>query len=168
MGFYEVISTRLMMKAELMAHLKEHPEYFEEAVQLGLSLTDPFNWRAVWALREAYGKGNIKLLPYLDEIIDTLPKTKEGHQREWLKTVMAYPLNEEQEGKMFDICLTLWEQPGKAPAIRHSAFIFLARVIKKYPELWNELAPITDEEYLDSLTPGVRHSVEKLLATLRR
>ncbi len=89
-------------------------------------------------------------------------KKKDGHQRELLKILYRMELSEEQEGIVFDLCMNVWEQVGKAPSVRHNAFRMISRIASKYPGLSNEIAMITQEHYLETLSPGVRRSVMKM------
>ena len=163
--FREVISVR-HSKETLIAHLQQHPEQFEEALEFALSTNEPMAWRAVWILRESHPKGDPRLIPHLDRILAHLPNTEGGVEREWVKTIALFTLNDEQEGVFFDACFEIWGQIGNKPGNRHAAFMQLAKLIKKYPELMHELQIVTQIEYLETLSPGVRSSVNKLLAKL--
>ncbi|HET56230.1 MAG TPA: hypothetical protein ENN33_13585 [Ignavibacteria bacterium] len=54
----------------------------------------------------------------IDKILTVLPSKQDGHQRELIKILLQMKLNEEQEGKLFNICMTLWEGLDKKPSIR--------------------------------------------------
>jgi hypothetical protein len=72
-------------------------------------------------------------------------------------------LNEEQQGYLFDICVSLWEQVEKKPSVRFTAFRFINKTAYLHPELYNELQLLTEEKYMSSLSPAVHKSILKML-----
>ena len=75
-------------------------------------------------------------------------------------------LNDEQEGRLFDICVSLWEKIGKVPSIRYTAFRFIIQTAKKYPELSSEINYLTEDQFLETLSPGVKRGVAKMINEL--
>jgi len=75
-------------------------------------------------------------------------------------------LNEDYEGYLFNLCLNVWEQIDKAPAVRVNALKFIVKIAKKYPDLAKEISFLTADHYLESLSPGARHSVSKMMRDL--
>ena len=67
---------------------------------------------------------------------------------------------------MFDICMNIWEKVSKPPSERVNAFLYIAKVVDKYPELIPEVAYITQEQYTETLSPGIRKSYERLVQKL--
>jgi hypothetical protein len=84
------------------------------------------------------------------------------HQREFLKILLRMELNNKQEGKLFDICMTIWEDINKSPSVRILAFSTLVSLTKKYPELISEIEFLTQSHYIETLSPGIRHSFERM------
>ena len=72
-------------------------------------------------------------------------------------------ISEKHEGQIFDICIKIWKQINKAPSVRMNALKFLVKIAKKYPELFEEISIVTQNHYLESLSPGVKHSIKKLI-----
>ena len=72
-------------------------------------------------------------------------------------------ISEKYEGEIFDICMNLWEQISKNPSVRMTAFKFILKISKKHPELLEEISFLTQEQYLESLSPGVKRSIEKMM-----
>jgi len=92
-----------------------------------------------------------------------LPTKNEGHQRELLKILLQMDLTENQESFLFDVCMTIWEQVNSSPSIRHNAFRYIVKMAKKYPELSNEISVLTQNRYMETLSPGARKSVYKMV-----
>jgi hypothetical protein len=75
-------------------------------------------------------------------------------------------LTEDHEGILFNICMNLWEQIDKKPSIRFTALKFIVKIAEKHPELSDEITFLTQNHYLESLSPGIKHSVFKMMKEL--
>jgi hypothetical protein len=67
---------------------------------------------------------------------------------------------------LFDICAGIWEKINKKPSVRHNAFRMLVKIAKKHPVLTKEVALLTQNQYLESMSPGVQRSILKMLEEL--
>jgi len=150
-------------KEEMISFMAAHPEQFEEAVSLALSDTQPLAWRAAWLLHDCMEGNDIRIRIHISDIVAAIPDRQDGHQRELLKILLRMELGEEHEGRLFDICMSVWEHPAKQPSVRITAFRYIIHMAKKYPELANEIAGLTQDWHLESLSPGVRRSVSRIL-----
>ena len=150
-------------KDGMISFMAAHPEYFDEAVELAISDKQPYSWRAAWLLFDCMEENDRRIRKYLKGIIGSITEREDGHQRELLKILLRMELNEEQEGLLFDFCAGLWENISKTPSVRLTAFKFIAKMAAKYPELSNEIAGLTQDRYLDSLSPGVKRSISRML-----
>jgi len=153
-------------KTAMVRYMAEHPEDFEEAIHLAVIDKPPYSWRAAWLLWSCMEKNDRRVQPYVNTIIDILPLRTDNLQRELFKILFNMELNEESEGRLFHLCLVEWEQIHKKPSVRLNAFQLIIKIARKYPELSNEIELLTQEQYTDSLSPGVRHSISRLLKTI--
>lgn len=76
-------------------------------------------------------------------------------------------IKEKHEGKLFDVCIGLWEWINKQPSVRITVLKFILKIVRKHPELSEEIVYLTQEPYLESLSPGVEHSIKKLMREIR-
>ncbi|MBT8283936.1 MAG: hypothetical protein HKO75_01015 [Flavobacteriaceae bacterium] len=150
-------------KKEMIVFLKKHPEYFDEAVELAIQNKQPYSWRAAWVLWSYISKNDIRIKNHIPKLIKAIRNKADGHQRELLKILLEMNLNEEEEGYLFDLCVTLWEDVEKKPSIRYTAFKFIIKMAKKHPELSNEILLLAQDKYLNSLSPGVHRSIKKMI-----
>lgn len=155
-------------KTTMIRFMAEHPEAFEEAIQLAVIDKPSYSWRAAWLLWSCMEKNDQRVRPYVNTIIEILPLRKENLQRELFKILFNMDLNEDCEGRLFDRCLVVWEQIHKKPSVRLNAFQLIIKIARKYPELSNEIELLTQEQYTDSLSPGVKHSINRLQKTLTK
>lgn len=95
--------------------------------------------------------------------IKNLLNRNESIQREYLKILMIMELSARQEARLFDSCMSIWESIEKKPGVRVNAFRILVKIITNHPELKNELVFLTQDHFLETLSPGVKWSVKKLL-----
>lgn len=153
-------------KADMITYMESYPEQFEEAITLALSDKQPYCWRAASILWSCMEENDRRIRKYLQEIIDCLPAKKQGHQRELLKILMRMELNEIQEGKLFNLCVELWEDTNNQPSVRYMAFQSMVKIAKKHPDLFREIDFLTENQYLNSLSPAVRKGIKKIIKNL--
>ena len=153
-------------KDGIVVFLKAHPEYWEEAIELAIANKQPYSWRAAWLLWSCIEKNDTRIQPHIQSLIDGLKDKKDGHQRELLKILIVMELSEEQETNLLDYCIRLWKDIQKTPSIRYTAFRFINKIVSKYPELRNEIKYYTVKKYIETLSPGIQKSINKLIQNL--
>lgn len=153
-------------KDEMITYLKNNPNEYIKAVDLMTSCTHPQAWRCAWLVGHCMEKNDVTIQPKVEHLIANIKDKKEGHQRELLKILYKMELSDQQEGKLFDICMTLWETIGKTASVRITAFKFLMATLKKFPELKNEIKFLTQEQYTEGLSKGLKHSFNKMTRSL--
>jgi len=134
---------------------------FNEIMELALQNHIPASWRAAFICHHQTSPNDPLLLPFLSRIIDAIPSKKDGHQRELLRLLLKMDINEDLEGKLFDVCVTIWESVEKSPSVRIIAFRIIVRIGLKHPEMKNEISFLTQSHYIESLSPGIKRSLEK-------
>ncbi len=157
----EILNTRFN-QTEWLKHLNDNPALFEEAMEIALSDLKPQAWRAAWLITKLDDFQPSKINRYVNTIVKILPFREEGHQRTLLKLIEGVSLTETQESKLFDHCLTIYENIGKQGSVRITAFSTLIKIANNYPELKGELRHLTEEHYTESFSPGIKHSFEIL------
>lgn len=153
-------------KDETIAFMKNNPEHFDEAIELAIGDKDKLCWRAAWLIQNCMEKNDQRIQKHINKILDILPSKADGHKRELIKILLQMELDEDQEGTLFNICMNLWEQLDKVPSVRYIAFKFIAKTLKKYPELSEEISFITQDHFLETLSPGIRHSLSRMIQGL--
>ena len=146
--------------------MDNHPEFFEEAIELAISDKQPYSWRAAWLLWSCMEENDQRIQKHIKKIVNSIKTKDDGHQRELLKILLQMQLKEEYEGIIFNICMDLWEQINKKPSVRINALKFIIKIAKKHPELAKEIIFLTQDHYLETLSPGVKHSVSIMMKEL--
>jgi len=161
------ILTASLRKDKMVSFLKKNPNLFDETVKISLGDEEPQSWRAAWLVKHYMTKNDERLKINIKFILKALPNKKDGHQRELLKILMDMKLNEKQEGVLFDKCFTIWEDISKSSSVRGTAFSIIVSTVKKYPELLNEIEFLTQNHYVETLSPGIRNSIVKTIKELK-
>jgi hypothetical protein len=157
----QVLST--LYKEGMIEWLNAHPEAFDDTVRLALDNRQPFSWRAAWLLWSCMKPNDPGIIPYISDIIGVLNHRKDGHTRELIKILYRMELDEDCTGELLDTCIILWEQIHKNPSVRYNALLMILKIADKHPDLGNELKFLMQSHYTDSLSPGVRHSVNRMI-----
>lgn len=163
---WEIILKGRFDREPIIAHLKENQAARIHFLEIIL-LRNEYAWRAAWLLKGAVNPED-DYDNFIERALKLIPDLPDGHQREILKLLENIAINESLEGPLFDVCMSIWESPGKIPSTRMTAFLFILDTVKKYPELKTELAHLTQEHYLESLSPGVKRVLEKRINKLTK
>jgi hypothetical protein len=150
-------------KAGMISYMATHPEDFEEAIQLAISEKQPYSWRAAWLLWGCMEENDHRLQEYITNIIRTISDKNDDHQRELLKILQQLEINEEYEGILFNFCATVWEKIKKKPSVRFTAFKMMVKIAKNHPDLSREIVFLTQDQYMDSLSPAAKKSIFKMI-----
>jgi hypothetical protein len=150
-------------KADMIRHLASHPHDFIEAIHLSISNKQPYSWRAAWLLWSCMEENDSRIRKFIPEIIGLLNSCHDGQQRELIKILYLMEIDEEHEGILFDTCIGVWEKLNKQPSVRYNAFRMIVKIARKYPDLYREIAFLTEHHYLDTLSPGVKRGIIKMI-----
>lgn len=154
-------------KADMISYLVAHPEDFEEAMKLAIADKQPYSWRAAWLLWSCMEENDQRIQGYLKKIINTISDKNDDQQRELLIILQKMEINEELEGSLFNHCVTVWEKIGKKPSVRYNAFKIIVKIAKKHPDLSHEIGFLTQDQYMDSLSPTVKRSISKMIKKIK-
>ena len=147
----------------MIAYMETHPEAYEEAVQLAISDKQPYAWRAAWLLWSCLEENDRRVQKHVKEIVKSVKSKNDGHQRELLKILLLMVIYKKYEGILFNLCLYVWVEINKSPSVRITAFKFILKLVKKHPELSNEITFLLQERYLETFSPGVKKSISKMM-----
>jgi len=150
---------RTNYKSGVMEYMDSNPGAFYEAIDLALSEDDCYNWRGAWVLGLYISDDDERMKPFLNQILGAIKGKADNHQREFIKILLKMELDENQEGALFNICVDMWEDISKKPAIRYYAIKYMLKLAKKYPELNNELDFFLQERFFTKLSHGMKRSI---------
>ena len=150
----------------MIAYMNSHPEVFDEAIELAISDKQPYAWRAAYTLWSVIKENDKRIQKHIKRIVNAVKTKKNGHQRELLKILLMIDLDEKYESKLFDICMSLWEKTDSSPSVRVNAFKFILKIANNHPDLKKEISFITRDHYINSLSRGAKHSINKLMKEL--
>lgn len=161
----EKLQTRL--PKEQYSALCTQKKYLPYLKQICLDDQPQLNWRAAWLISNMPTEDVRLLFPKTQAVIDALSKqNKDGYHREILKIIKHLPLNEDEEGALYDAASKLWENLGLAPALRLHALRAMVRIARLYPDLAQEILVYNDPHYLQGISAGIARQVQKEFARL--
>jgi hypothetical protein len=153
-------------KSEMISFMNSHSEVFDEAVELAVSDKQPYSWRAAFVLWSVIGENDKRIQKHIKKIVNAVKEKTDGHQRELLKILLMMDLDERYEGLLFDICMNIWEQIDKSPSVRVNALKMIIKIANNHSELKQEISFLAQDHFLDTLSPGAKHSVKKLMSKI--
>lgn len=157
-----------LLTEDLVDYVESHPDCIEELIQFALSDAAPLCSRAAWLLSKITRDNDPRIKPYTTKFLEIIPQVKDGHQRDLINVLRKMNLNEEEEGLFFDLCVTIWCDLSKIPSARYYAFQYLLKIVDKYPDLINEIVLLTEDFYLESLSPGIKRTINKMIKNLHK
>ncbi|NUQ82155.1 MAG: hypothetical protein HUU10_11155 [Bacteroidetes bacterium] len=160
----EILTTR--RKPEMVRWVRRTPDSMPVLIRLASGDQGHLSWRAAWVLWDAMEPDDPRVIPHLSSMIKRLPSLPDNLIREWLMVMQRLTIPDKLEGRVFDFCLTVWEEIDKQPSVRLNALKLILKMAKHYPELISELGPVFEDRYTDTLTPGARRSFEIMTAPL--
>ncbi len=125
--------TNRIHKESLLEKIKTDQENLAILLDWSLATEQPLGWRATWLLKQLVIKNDPRLTHYFQSVIDKFLLFNESQKREWLKILINQDVSEDEEGMLFDLCIIEWKKIQNHPALRSSAFHFIAKTIKKFP-----------------------------------
>ncbi len=153
-------------KAAMLEYMAAHPEEFETALTIATGEETHANWRAAWLITNCMEDNDERIKPHLDKLVSAVSDKEDGHQRELLKILLRMELKEDHESFLFDHCVMLWESVKRTHSVRYIAFRMMVKVAEHYPELKREILELTQPQYVNSLSPGIRNSIQKMIRAL--
>lgn len=155
-------------KDALVEEVKRNPILFEHMTYLAMKNISKLSWRSAWMIYHTMYDNDVRLQHKIPDLIEAIANKGEGHQRELLKIIERMNLNDESEGRLFNICAGIWENPGKQSSLRHRSVKIMFGFTKKYMELQNEFNLYLQDHYFEGLSPGIKSSIKKLKKKLTK
>lgn len=160
----EILAGRFQ-KEDVVKLLNSNIDCFYQTLGIALESDYPASWRAAWVIYNSIERNDSRLQKSVADIIKAIRGKREGHQRELLRITGQLEIPEEFEGVLFDICMDIWEKTSNIPSLRLFAFRNIYRIASRYPELKTELTALTQPQYIETLSPGIRNSLRQMLST---
>jgi hypothetical protein len=157
----------VLSQKEIRTFINSNVGDIEALIELAISDNKEYSFRIVWLLFKGTEKNDPRIKPFLSDLISGIENKKSGHQRELIRLIMKHELSDVQESALYDQCIVIWKDLSLKPGTRYYAFLFLHQLLLKYPELMNELRSFLTENYLETLSPGIKHSIKKKTTKLR-
>lgn len=147
----------------MVAFVNANPDKFPELINLALSINERFSARAAWLLSNCMVENDKRLKDHIGRIIEVFPQLKDGHKRDLINVLRKMELDEDQEGVVFDICSNAWLSINSIPSVRYVAMQLIFKIADRHPELYNEIELLTQNQYIETLSSGIKRSINRSL-----
>lgn len=154
-------------KKDMTEYMRENQDEYPELISLAIEDKQPYSWRAAWLLWSCMNENDERLRDKIKTIVEVLPIREYNQQRELLKILQMMEIDEENEGLLFENCVTLWKDISKQASVRYNALKILVKMATKYPELMSEINFLTGNQYTKTLSAGVTRCVKKMMKEIR-
>jgi hypothetical protein len=122
-------------------------EKFRILLDLALYEKDPVAWRAAWILDGSDEQNPGLASNSTGKIIRRLPETKStGSVRSLLRLLCRYPIDEEDQGTLIDLCFGYMASELYPVAVKVHAMQIIYNHVLIYPELKYELVTVIEDQ----------------------
>lgn len=155
---------------EYIASVVDHDKtLFNELMKLIYSNEPWISGRAAWVVETIWLKYPQFIDPYIDQMIDFLPKARYNNQRRHFTKILSArdltQLDDEHLGILIDCCFTWLEDPKYPTAVKMFSMQILQNFVKLAPNIATELIAIIENQMEDA-TPGFKNRGKKTLKKL--
>ena len=147
---YETVLMQQLSRrnVEYVAHcIGDNEKEFERLMSIVLNGKEPVVQRAAWAMDVCLEKHHEFLSPYVDFLIDALPRfSNYGVKRQIVKALTTRDIPETREGELVDLCFRWLQSPDVPVGVKVHCMQILANIADKYPDLAVELRTVINEQ----------------------
>jgi len=147
---------------EYRLFLMDAPLRLEEVWKIALG-DKSWSWRCAWLIACFIQDLQEYIHPKRLELLAVIEQKAPGHQRELLRIIARIDLARDELGMLYDCCLNIWTDVHTSSGARSLAMDQMMRVASELPEFNGELKAVSGAEFLESLSSGIRRSLEKKL-----
>ncbi len=153
---------------EIVEYVGRSTKKFAELMECFFCDTSRISHHASWAVGFCGLKYPSLIIPYLDQMLDYLEQPVHNSIRRNTVRIMAeMDLPEEFLGRVAEICFKFLDDPKEAIAVRVFSMSVLFNIVKKEPELANELRIVIEDHYPHG-SAGFKSRGKKILKALAK
>lgn len=153
----------------IAAVVGQDKKLFKQLMELIYTNEPWVSGRAAWVVETIWLKYPQFIDPYIDQMIDFLPKAKYNNQcrhfTKILSTLNLYELDDEHLGILIDCCFTWLKDPKYPTAVKMFSMQILQNFVRLEPDIATELIAIIENQMEDA-TPGFKNRRRKTLLEL--
>jgi hypothetical protein len=134
-------------KEILIGEIVKSESNFSELLWLALHEKDPLAWRAAWLLDGSDEKKPGMARKHIPGIVKALPGLQSvGTIRSLLRMLTRYPIPEDQQGLLIDLCFSYLVSELYPVAVKAHAMQVIYNHVLIYPELKHELITVIEDQ----------------------
>lgn len=151
----------------IAVHIGNRKDKMSELMSSYISEDQELARKAAWVLNHVHDLFPIQSDPFQSLIIKTLNKSakQDAVKRAGLRTLADKYITEENLGETAELCFNILNGPEEAVAVKVHAMEILKNIVKRVPELRDELMFSLEEQY-PYQTSGFKNRALKIMAFL--
>jgi hypothetical protein len=155
-------------KELLICEVIKSESHFDHLFDLALHEKDPVAWRASWILDVSDERKPGAARKYIPGIVKALPALNSmGTLRSLLRLLTRYPIPEEKQGLLIDLCFRYLVSGLYPVAVKAYAMQIIYNHVLLFPDLKNELTAIL-EEHADNNSIAFRARGNNLIKKMEK
>ena len=147
---YETLLMQQLSRRHMdyVAHcIGDDEKEFQRLMLIVLYGREPVVQRAAWAMDVCLETHPELLSPYVETLIDALPRfSNNGVRRQVVKALAVRNIPEKLEGQLADLCFEWLQSPDMPVAIKVHCMQILANITSRHPDLAGELRTVISEQ----------------------
>ncbi len=150
--------------AKIVAYIDGDSRKFAELMKLFLGSVYRVSQRAAWAVSNSIEEHPDLVKPYYGKLFEQLERD-DSHiavKRNVVRLLQFVEIPKRYEGRVFDVCYKLLDDPTEPVAVRCFSMTVAANVAKDSPELLDELRLVA-KKYPQAATAGFRSRARRVL-----
>ena len=153
----------------IVDHLLEHHHEVPELMHIFLHESYRLIQRAAWVVGDLARSKPELISPYIPQMIQNLkkPGIHDAAKRNTMRFLQEVEINEEDWGEALDIAMKFLESNEEAIAIKVFSMTVAFKIIKKIPELKDELK-MTIEDQMPYGSAGFKNRGQKIITALNK
>lgn len=153
---------------KIVAYIGKNTARFAELMDLFLHSDYRTVQRAAWAVNYCGENHPEMITPYFGKMLENLRKENihDAVKRNTVRLWQFVEIPHEYEGEVVDICFEYLKNAQSPVAVKIFSMSVLEKIIKKYPELSQELLFLIEDQ-LPYQTAGFKHRGKRILEVLK-
>ena len=150
--------------AKIVEYIDGDPQKFAELMRLFLGPVYRISQRAAWAVSNSIELHPDLVKPYYGKLFEQLER-EDSHiavKRNVVRLLQFVKIPKRYEGRVFDVCYNLLDDPTEPVAVRCFSMTVAANMAKDSPELLDELRLVATK-YPQAVTAGFRSRARRVL-----
>lgn len=155
--------------SRIVSYMQEHADMVPELMDIFLNESYRLIQRSAWVVGDLARTNPDWIYPYIPQMLQNLKKSgiHDAAKRNTMRFLQEVEIEEENWGEALDISLKFLQSHDEAVAIKVFSMTVAYHIVKKIPELKNELMMIIEDQ-MPYGSAGFKNRGQKIVSALHR